>query len=126
MIGAIVLGSVFALLIIFWVILVIYVRKQQITDFDEMGISTRAGKYYLWSDLQEVKYLTMKKKLDTTIKRIRSLIFVFSGGIARVPYMAKNADSLIDKANSLHVKKTEKFIGYFIFDENRHKKLEIT
>ncbi len=124
MTAAIVLLSVSVLVIVFTVILVIYVRKQQITEFDDIGASTRAGKYYLWSDLQEVRYLTMKKKLDTTIKRIKSLIFVFSEGIARVPFQAKNMNALIDKANSLHVKKTEKFIGYFTFDENQHRKFE--
>jgi hypothetical protein len=104
----IVIGG-FYILLIAWVRLV---RKRRIANFDDLGVTTKAGKYYLWADLTRIRYFYTGNKLNKD-KKIHSLLFYFEDGKAFADPTMKDISLLIQKADRLHVEKTEKIIGYY-------------
>ncbi len=109
---AVVVFSLLALLIVFVVFLLKSVRAKMVDKFDDLGLTTRSGKYYLWPDLLRIEYFFALDRANKN-KKIHSLHFYFKDGKASVGYLMPNIGLLIEKANQLQVKKSEKTVGYY-------------
>jgi len=107
----IVIVSLLVLLIVTVVLLLKNVKGKMISKFDNLGLTTASGKYYLWADLNRIEYFMAVNRFSKE-KKVHSLHFYFKEGKASIGYLMPGINSVLQKANELKVQKTEKIVGY--------------
>ena len=111
--ACIIIFSVIGIFIVFVVFYIQWEKAKLIERFDTVGLTTKAGKYYAWSDLLSIRYSMTVSKYTYEDKKIHSLHFYFRKGRASVNYLMHSIGHLIEIANGLQVPKTEKTVGYY-------------
>lgn len=101
------------ILVIIWLIFFLRaIRRKLIAKIDDLGVTTKSGKYYLWSNLDKIEYRIMQNRKGN-LARVHSIKFHFKDGIASVGHLMPIITQLNEKANQLQVPKTEKLVGYY-------------
>jgi hypothetical protein len=96
-----------------FVLLLKSMRGPLIKTIDEKGLTTNAGRFYPWGDLQRIEFNMLEHRVAKT-KKIQSVHFYFTNGKASAGYIMKNIDAVIQKAEQLQVPKTEKVVGLYV------------
>ncbi|HEX5036761.1 MAG TPA: hypothetical protein VFX30_06350, partial [bacterium] len=84
-----------------------------IKTFDDKGLTTKAGRFYPWTDLQRIEFQMLEHRVAKT-KKVQAVHFYFSNGKASAGYIMKNIDQVIRKADELKVPKSEKVVGVYV------------
>jgi len=114
---ATIIFSVIILFIVFVVLLIKATNAKVIVTYDDLGLNTKGGKSYLWSELNSIGYYLLKCKYPKNADdKIQSIRYYFGNGMAILPVFKPKMDSfttnLVEKTHTLKVRKTEKIFGY--------------